>query len=286
VSVLVASDLDGTIVFSARSARVPRAELARMACVERIDDVPAGFMTVPAAEGLARLAAQTTFVPVTTRSPSQFTRVALPAPSRFAVVANGGVLYVDGVVEPAWSSTVATRLVQAWPLVEMWEHAAQVCRPEWTTKLRNVESLFCYAVVRRSLLPAGFVAEQAAWADARGWRLSLQGRKLYWVPRALTKSAAVAEIARRVEAELVLAAGDSLLDVDLLEYSGLGIHPAHGELAASGWSAPHVTRTAGIGVHAGAEIVEWLGRSLRAQSALAAPPAADHGEQQQSGDRR
>jgi hydroxymethylpyrimidine pyrophosphatase-like HAD family hydrolase len=258
VSVLVASDLDGTLVYSARSAQVASAELAGMRCVERIEGVPAGFMTAVAADRLSLLADRTTFVPVTTRSPAQFGRVVLPGASRYAVAANGGVLYVDGAVEPSWSAAVAKRLAGYSRLAEMWEHAAQVCRPEWTTKLRNVEGLFCYAVVKRSRLPAGFLAEQTQWAEVRGWRLSLQGRKLYWVPVGLTKSAAVDEIADRVGAKTVLAAGDSLLDLDLLAQADLGMYPRHGELYGSGWSAPHVTATAGTGIVAGEEIVEWF----------------------------
>src|SRR5206468_11420132 len=67
-------------------------------------------------------------------------------------------------------------------------------------------------------------------AEERGWQLSMQGRKLYWVPRSLRKSAAVAEVARRTEADTVAAAGDSLLDIDLLEHADIGIAARHGEL--------------------------------------------------------
>jgi hydroxymethylpyrimidine pyrophosphatase-like HAD family hydrolase len=91
----------------------------------------------------------------------------------------------------------------------------------------------------------------------------LQGRKLYFVPRALTKSAAVAEIARRTDAGPILAAGDSLLDADLLEAADRGIVARHGELVASGWTAPHVSVTSEIGVRAGEEIVRWFGANLR-----------------------
>ena len=139
-----------------------------------------------------------------------------------------------------------------------------MCRPEWTRTLRNAEGLFCYAVLERDRMPAGFLAEAAAWADGRGWQLSLQGRKLYWVPRALTKSAAVAEVARRVGADVTYAAGDSLLDADLLAAADRGIAARHGELVASGWRAAHVAVTAASGVRAGEEIVDWFAAALAA----------------------
>ena len=141
---------------------------------------------------------------------------------------------------------------------EIWEQVLVVCRPEWTVKVRNARGLFCYAVLHRKRVPPGFVAESAGWAAQRGWQVSLQGRKLYWVPQSLRKSAAVAEVARRTDSEVVVADGDSLLDTDLLEQADRGVVARHGELAASGWSAPHVTITGCTGVLAGEEIVDWF----------------------------
>ncbi|MCU1659794.1 MAG: family hydrolase, partial [Pseudonocardiales bacterium] len=253
--VLVASDLDGTLVYSRRSARLAAGERAELVCVERIDGAPAAFMTATAAGRLAEVARLAVFVPVTTRAPEQIARLTLPGPSRYAVAANGGLMYVDGEIDPAWSAAVANRLMAAAPFAEVRDHVRMAARADW--RLRDVDGLLCYAVLGSDLAPE-FVADEAAWAEERGWRLSLQGRKLYWVPRPLSKGAAVVEIGRRIRAELLLAAGDSLLDVDLLERADRGIHPRHGEIADSGWSAPHVTCTAGVGVRAGEQIAVWL----------------------------
>lgn len=256
--VLVSSDLDRTLIYSTKAVR-QRVDKTPVVCVEVHDGRPVSFMTAVAAQGLGGLAAASTLVPVTTRVPEQFERVTLPGPApRYAIAANGGLLYVDGALNRAWSADVARALAGAFPLAAVWEHAGRICRPEWTTKLRDAAGLFCYAVVRPERLPTGFLDDAGRWAADRGWRISLQGRKLYWVPEALTKSAAVAEVARRIDAELVLAAGDSSLDIDLLLGADLGIHPRHGELHETGWSAPNVTQTAAVGVCAGEEIVGWF----------------------------
>jgi hypothetical protein len=216
-------------------------------------------MTAIAAADWARLAEAAHVVPVTTRTPAQWQRVVLPGPpSRWAVAGNGGVLLANGEADEEWARRVRTRLDRVAPLTEVWRRAAQLCRPEWTSALRNADNLFCYAVVSREKLPPGLVAETGEWAATRGWRVSLQGRKLYWVPVPLTKSAAVAEIAKRADCAGVLAAGDSLLDADLLDAADAGIAARHGELVASGWSAPHVTVTVDTGVRAGEEIARWL----------------------------
>jgi hydroxymethylpyrimidine pyrophosphatase-like HAD family hydrolase len=258
VTVLIASDLDRTLIYS-RAAAGTTASGAELVCVESLKGIDISFMTLTAAKVLASLADAAVLVPVTTRTTAQLQRVRLPGRAApFAVAANGGRLFVEGQLDLAWHDRVTQKLREVASLAEVWAHLTEVCDSAWTLSLRDADGMFCYAVVDRPALPPGFVIEIAAWAQARGWTTSLQGAKLYWVPRPLTKSAAVAEIARRIDAELVLAAGDSLLDIDLLAAAGRGIHPAHGEIAASGWTSDHVRSTTTTGAQAGEDICRWL----------------------------
>jgi hypothetical protein len=259
VTVLCATDLDRTLIYSRGALEAHRDTERALIAVERHEHKDASWMTAAAAATYAKLPGRALMVPVTTRTPEQWHRVRLPGPpSPYVITANGGVLLVNGRVDHSWDATVAAELAQAAPLAEIWEHVCRVCRPDWTVKVRNARGMFCYAVLHRKRVPPGFLAEAAGWAEQRGWQLSLQGRKLYWVPRSLTKSAAVAEVARRAECSLVVAAGDSLLDADLLEAAERGIAARHGELVASGWRAPQVAVTSHSGVRAGEEIVDWF----------------------------
>lgn len=267
--VLCAVDLDRTLIYSSRAAGPYDGPVAP---VERYQDADASFVTAPAAAGLAGLAAHTVLVPTTTRTPEQYARVALPgAPFRWAVTANGGVLLEDGMADRAWSARVAAALASVHPAEEVYAHAGAVCDPAFTRTLRRVDDLFAYAVLERASVPEGFLAAERAWSAARGWQVSLQGRKVYWVPLPLTKSAAVTEVARRAETNVLLAAGDSLLDADLLESADAGIVARHGELAASGWRVPHVAVTAAEGLAAGEEIVRWLAATAASRRAPARP---------------
>ena len=182
---------------------------------------------------------------------SSTSRIHLPGPPpRYAVCANGGHLLVDGVSDAGLARRGAAR---GWPPnAPRSRRSAPTCAatadPAWLLKERVAEDLFAYLVVERDLLPEGWAKELAVWAEQRGWTVSLQGRKLYAVPKPLTKSAAVAEVARRTGADHVLAAGDSLLDADLLLAADRGWRPGHGELADTGWSAPTDCRTVRSGV--------------------------------------
>lgn len=266
-TVLVAADLDRTLIYSRAALGLGPGQAPKLLCVELLEGKQSSFMTETAADLLVELSASAVLMPVTTRTSKQLRRVRLPAPTRFSIAANGGILFVDGEVDRAWRRQVRQAVAEVAPLDQVWAQLGASCSPDWTLKLRVASSLFCYAVIDRARMPAGFVEEMTAWADELGWSTSLQGRKLYWVPRPLTKSAAVAEVARRIDAELVLAAGDSLLDADLLLAADLGIRPRHGELSESGWSAPHVSRTEATGVLAGEQICRWLLERVAARKA-------------------
>ncbi|MEU1124480.1 hypothetical protein ABZ371_13160, partial [Streptomyces sp. NPDC005899] len=262
---LVASDLDRTLIYSAAALQLPMPDeqAPRLLCVEVYDRKPLSYMTEQAACLLDELARTTVFVPTTTRTREQYRRIHLPGPApRYAICANGGHLLVDGVADRDWQAQVAARLAdECASLDEVRAHLLATADPAWLLKERVAENVFAYLVVDRPALPEGWVGELAAWADPRGWTVSLQGRKIYAVPKPLTKSAAMHEVARRCGATTTLAAGDSLLDADLLTAADHGWRPGHGELADSGWGAPRVEVLPQRGVAAGEEI---LRRFLRA----------------------
>ncbi|ARP70035.1 HAD family hydrolase [Streptomyces pluripotens] len=265
--VLVASDLDRTLIYSAAALALtmPDARAPRLLCVEVHEAKPLSYLTETAAQLLTDLGDTAVFVPATTRTRRQYQRINLPGPPpRYAICANGGHLLVDGVTDADWHRAVLTRLAEACaPLAEVREHLLRSADPAWVRKHRVAEDLFAYLVVERELLPEDWVKELAVWAEHRGWTVSLQGRKIYAVPQPLTKSAAVREVARRTGAELTLAAGDSLLDADLLLAADRGWRPGHGELAGTGWTAPGISALPERGVLAGERIVREFLKAVR-----------------------
>ncbi len=74
------------------------------------------------------------------------------------------------------------------------------------------------------------------------------------------------EVARRAGADTTLAAGDSLLDADLLLAADRAWRPGHGELAEEGWTAPGLTVLPERGVVAGEEILRRFLAAARGDS--------------------
>jgi hypothetical protein len=261
VTVLVCSDLDRTLIYSAAAFALdgPDETMPRLLCVEFYQGAPLSYMTETAARTLEALSTAATFVPTTTRTPEQYRRVQLlEKPSPFAICANGGHILVDGVDDTEWAAAVRSRVADGCaPLADVQHHLAQA-GGDFVLKRRTASDLFAYTVVDRASLPPGWVEDLTGWCAERGWRTSLQGRKVYCLPACLTKAAAAGEVARRAGASAMLAAGDSLLDIELLEAADLSIRPAHGELHDTGWASPATTTTAARGIRAGEEIAGWL----------------------------
>jgi hypothetical protein len=238
---IICVDLDRTLIYSANALELGT-EAPRLLCVEIYNGAPLSYMTDTAAELLRTLQAHV--VPTTTRTPEQLARVRLPGPPpSYAIASNGGHLIVDGEPDRAWTAQVTARLAGCAPLAEVEAHLQATSGP-FVLALRVASGL-------------------AAWSAPRGWAVSLQGRKVYAVPRPLTKAAAAVEVRHRLGGGPLLAAGDSLLDADLLDVADAAIRPAHGELAEAGFTRDHLTVTDTTGVRAGEEMLAWMHARVR-----------------------
>jgi hypothetical protein len=257
---VLAIDLDQTLLYSVRSAGpldgVPTT------WVEDYQGEPLSLMTSRAHDLLADLQRRHSVVPVTTRTPEQYSRVRFPLVPQLSITCNGGVLLRDGARDAAWDAHVRDRLTGAAPATEAAALFAAVQDEAWVRSWRQVEDLFVYLVAhRRDDIPAEWVAAVSAWGADRGWTISVQGRKAYAVPLQLSKG----DAARRVCDELggpLLAAGDSVLDRDLLEAADAAVRPPHGELHLLGWEgAAVVERSGALG---GEDVLLWLRRQADA----------------------
>jgi hydroxymethylpyrimidine pyrophosphatase-like HAD family hydrolase len=256
---LVACDLDQTLIYSRRAFRLPPgAREPELRLVEVYNGAPAGFMTARAADLLHQLASAAELVPVTTRTIEQYRRVDLGVRTRYAVAANGGILLVDGEPDRSWEHLVRQRLAETGrPLPEVRRLAEQIADPSWVRTLRVADDYFVYLVAHeRGLIPD--LTDLEAELLGAGWTLSIQGRKVYLVPAALTKQAALAEVAERCRLDRTVAAGDSLLDLGLLEAADAAVRPAHGELHDARWMRPHLRVTGSPGLLGGEQVVQTL----------------------------
>lgn len=259
--VLVASDLDRTLIYSANSMLLtgPDDAAPPMVVSEVYRSAPLSFMTQQAEAYLEELAVRGVFVPVTTRTREQFGRIRLPGRGTgYAVCTNGAVIMQDGAVDAGWTASIQRNVRKCAALEEVLAYLT-VDRPvPGLIRARTAEDIFIYCIVDRTALSPEYLAELTDWCVQRGWTVSLQGRKLYCVPVPVSKETAVDEVRKRMGADLLITAGDSLLDAGMLELADIAFRPAYGELHDTGFSLPHLTVTEARGIMAGEEILRGM----------------------------
>jgi hypothetical protein len=258
---------------AAIESTTPAGAVPPLLCVELLDGKPLSYMTAQAARLLDLVRRNAVLVPTTTRTLAQFDRVTLPGgPTPYAITSNGGHIVIDGAPDEQWRRSVNERIAgEGAALGDIVAGLDVLAAGDWVLNRKTADDLFCYLVVDLARLPAGFLSHWTSWCADRGWVVSMQGRKIYALPRGLTKEAALAEVMRRSGTQRLLAAGDGALDAGCLAMADAAIRPRHGELHETGWQSANLQVSASTGVLAGEEMCRWLVNRI-ADRAAAEPP--------------
>ncbi|MFJ5965739.1 HAD family hydrolase [Bacillus sp. NPDC093026] len=227
-----ASDLDRTLIYSQRMIQQYPYEGA-YELVELLDERPLSYMSVETKKSLKAIHQAGCFMPVTTRTTAQYERITCfqeELKPEYAVTMNGGCILHHGKPLEDWQAIVDERLRLCMPVREMLRAISALSISFWVKRTRTAEGRFLYLIMKDEYITQIPLAELRIWGEERGWQVSLQGRKLYFIPQPLNKWAAVAFLKERLQLEHVFGAGDSLLDAELIRQADTGFVPRHGEV--------------------------------------------------------
>jgi len=231
--ILFTSDLDRTLIYSNTMMQTyPVA--GESIPVEHKEELIISYMSQDSIHLLKQFSKEHLFVPVTTRAVYQYERIHAIAKDinpKYAITSNGGTLLVDGKPDLEWSKIVRNRLAeQTQPNEEMLRVFAKIRHESWVLREFYIDDLFFMFHVNRELVPRGELAEFQQELAKMGWSLFLHGKKLYVLPTNLNKAYAVQYLQNLVDYDLHVAAGDSMMDYDMIIEADYGYSPTHGEL--------------------------------------------------------
>jgi hypothetical protein len=275
--VLITTDLDRTLLFSARATAQLGGALpsdpVEMLAGEQASRSAGAELCRAARDCLAGLPQHARLCVATSRSVRRLARLRLPFPVPYAIAANGGVILIDGVPEPRWEARTKRLLAAAAPAEAVrgvlagsaWlggsEGAAET-GPPWLVRMGDADDMCCLAIVDLALFDPDEFTAIADRCRQLGWQASLVGRKLYAFPLGFGKEHAAAHVAARVAAlagtgTRRLAAGDTEHDRRMLADADHAWVPAGSELAKA--PDPEFVITRQPGHAAAAQITgEWL----------------------------
>ncbi|WP_186321374.1 HAD family hydrolase [Bacillus sp. FJAT-22090] len=261
MTILFASDLDRTLIYSKKS-RGQEVNEQELSTVEWIDEKPVAFMTNTGIDYFNRLPSDINFVPVTTRTATQYNRLTGLFHKRekpnYAIVSNGAVILEDGKPLHEWSDKVKKQLQQECTSVEhVMPQLEAYATKEFVLKVLEAESWFVYMIIDEETFSVEEFENLSQIFYQQGFTISHQGRKLYIMPNCINKSTALQFVKERIGAKTVIAAGDSLLDFDMVMNADHGFIPCHGEAVLKRDLLPsHINITNSTGVLAGEEILK------------------------------
>lgn len=261
---MFASDLDRTLIYSDRAlSEFGHAGKDGLVGVERKGGQAVAFMTKKAHKALKEISGQMLFVPVTTRTLDQYKRVFIfqeNMPVTYAVTSNGANIFYHGKSLPEWDTAVQQRLKNECALIEDMIAASKAY--ELNGSLKKADNLFFYYILSDQLTTEE-KNRMSKIAESNGWRVSLQGKKLYFVPNPVCKGEAVKFIKEREGIHSIFGAGDSLLDHDFLKVCDFPYVPNHGELAKDKTRSLSYHISQNTGVKAGEEILSAILGSIK-----------------------
>lgn len=226
---MFASDLDRTLIYSKRALQdFPTDE--DLVPVEKKMAEHVSFMTEDSLRYLQEISAKILFVPVTTRSLPQYERISFSnIENRYAVTSNGATILYNGEILSEWSEQMKREMdSDSCRLEELRDDISK--HFHLVGEFWDVENLFFYYTLHEKVA-APLLRHMEDFVMEKGWRISYQGRKLYFMPHSLSKGNAVTFIREREGISTLIGAGDSRLDDDFLKLCQHAYVLGHGELA-------------------------------------------------------
>lgn len=213
---LFACDIDNTLIYSRKRPH------EGFPCVEWIHGEEQAYMSPTTYARLADIIARHLFIPVTSRSVEQYGRICFPhdrAPE-WAVTTNGAVLLHHGKPDEAWTAQSQT-LFGPWR-EELWRMHVLLSPDGRFIRCRIVDDAYLFVYCGRDTSPRSVAEELSA---RTGLHVLASGKKVYLLPPELNKGTAVLRLRERFSCETLLCAGDSDMDLPMLNLATCALMP-------------------------------------------------------------
>ena len=209
-----ASDLDRTLIFSQRMLAAYGSD-GNEECIEPQNGKPISYISPTTKAILKQINEDMFFIPVTTRTIEQYKRIRLfqeDIVPEYAITSNGGTILKRGAVWKEWTLHVQELLQHAIPLEDMIKKVAALDDSKWIKKIKPGDGMFFYLILDTERFSPDRFIELRELSDHLGWQVSLQGRKLYFIPKILNKWTAVHHLRDELGLSDIYTAGDSILE--------------------------------------------------------------------------
>lgn len=191
-------------------------------CIEINKGQKQGFMSPKSHEMLHELLKRNVFVPVTTRSIEQYRRIEWPKglEPTYAVTTNGAILLKKSEIDDEWLQSSKEAILPY--ISEIARLHALLSSQSKYIRCRIVDDMYLFAYCKDGVSIEDCARE---YAGKTPLHVIASGRKLYCLPPCITKGMAVHKLRNALSPQKVVCAGDSIIDLSMLEEADIALTP-------------------------------------------------------------
>ena len=217
IMIVLNTDLDNTLIYSYKHDIGEDKK-----CVEIYHDREISYATNTTLNLLGKVRDKILVVPTTTRTTEQYLRIDFGLGNfKYVLTCNGGVLLVDGVEDLEWYAESKQMIEESMPIMNM-AYDLMDKDPNRNFDLRFIRDLFLFT---KSECPEESVQYLKEHLDISFVDVFNNGIKVYVVPKKLNKGMGIQRLKNRLNADIVIAAGDSEFDIPMIECADYAMIP-------------------------------------------------------------
>lgn len=224
--ILYASDLDRTLIYSGRFLEEYPTE-SEIEVIETKDGRIISYMSSDVKHKLASISSKSdvTFVPVTTRSISEYNRVKLGFTPEYAITSNGGTILYNGVPLKEWQDYIDKNINRG-QMLDIIMDIEELDSVDYDVKCIDNCYLF-FKTNNEELFDIEVIELQEKYKD---YVFTRQRNKCYAIPKHFSKQIALGWLSNKLNNPFIIASGDSELDLPMLGIAHKALVPSHGSL--------------------------------------------------------
>lgn len=226
---IVFSDLDRSIIYSNKFLNTDR----EYENIEIYNKKKISYISLNTIKYIQKIQGKGMFIPTTTRTAKQFLRIDFSSKGidfPWSITSNGGIILDGNNPLESWIKEVKQIKNNAYPIEIMVSDFEKYTNLPGITNFKIAEDLFFYIVVNWNEFKVSMIEEYTSTLISKNWTFYVSGRKIYFLPKDISKENAISYLVNYLEIEKFSVIGDSTMDLGMLNIGHMSYVLRHGDL--------------------------------------------------------
>lgn len=228
----VFSDLDRSVIYSNKFLDTK----VKYLNIEKYEGREISYISLDTIEYIKQIQDIGMFIPTTTRTTEQFNRInfeQFKIKFPWAITTNGGCILKNNKVLESWNKEVQNIKNKSCSLNIMINDFEKYTKLPGIIKFDVASELFFYMVVDYSIFDINCLKEYVNKLDEKNWNMYTSGRKIYFLPKGITKENAIKHLLKEFNIKEFIAIGDSTMDYGMVKSADYGYVLKHGDMLST-----------------------------------------------------